>query len=118
MKYLEDKFDVFWRSNWYQLDIIWTFDEIQPWLRKYDYQDAVGSYVIDFDWEESLDSQLKNEGVDEYPAIKVEDPEWYKYRVGNKKAIQINTQLEWWSTWYVGMITEIDIKATATKVVW
>ena len=118
MMYLQWYYDVFWRANWYYMDIIGTFNEIQPGILKYDYTDVIWSDIIDFEWEESLDALLKNNTTDDYPSITVEDPERYKYKVGNKKAIQINTQLDEGTTGYVWMITEIEIKATATKVEW
>lgn len=106
------------RANWYNLDIIWVFDEIQKWLRKYDYTDVIWSDIYDFKRIESLDSLLLNDKTDNYPSIEIEEPERYKYKVWQKKAIQINTQLDEWLTWYVWIITEINLKAEATKVIW
>lgn len=117
MNYLKQYHDVYWRSNWYNMDIIWDFDEILPWLWKYDYTDIIGSDVVGFKRIESLDSILQNNKTDNYPTIEIEDKERYKYKVWQKKAIQIYTQLDWGNTWYIGYITEINIKAEATKVV-
>jgi len=117
LDYLKQYKDIYYRANWYKLDIIWTFDEIQPWLWKYDYTDVIWSDVIDFKRKESLDSLLQNDKTDNYPSIELEDKEWYKYKVWQKKAIQIHTQLDWWNTWYIWYITEINIKAEATKVI-
>lgn len=117
MDYLKKEHNITRRSNWYNLDVIWVFDEIQKWLWKYDYTDIIWSDIYDFKRIESLDSLLLNDKTDNYPSINIEEPKRYKYKVWQKKAIQINTQLDWGLAWYVWIITEINLKAEATKVV-